>query len=90
MLSLTFFLLYYQLKAVLFCASVFFREKCQIKMCMGLERDVQESKLDFEKYKWVIAIKLSTSEAHSILSYIAARDHRQASTAIAARTIRNI
>lgn len=40
--------------------------------------------------KWEIAIKLSASEAHSVLSYSGTGDHRKAGIATAAQTITSI
>lgn len=88
MFNLIFFLPYYEFKATFFfffwCFTYSLRQTSHKIFVKESGKRCLRGNLTWKNIKWVIAIKPSTSEAHSALSYIRTGDHTKASTARAA------
>lgn len=82
MFNWTFFLLSYEIKAIV-CASAFLREELHTKIYKRVWKETHKrGNLTCKDIKWVTVIKLSSSGAHNELLYIGTEYHRKSSTAI--------
>lgn len=79
MFNLTFSLPYYELKVFFWGASLTLRKTPHERFVKESGKRCLRGNLTWKNIKWVTAIKPSTSEAHSVLSYIRTGDHRRAS-----------